>query len=181
MSFQLLTEKEAEEVEKTIDELLGFSAMTLILEKKNLIKIKGRRHDVYMVLSEDLPLLEHLSFKISVNNFSVVHAGVKLGFFIHEKFLIGIESLTLLAPLTRKKIQLNERHTQQFIFGKDIKVNTPILRNQIAPFEENSTIIIFSQDNIAIGYAKIRSKENNPWLQNLVDVGIFLRSEKSAF
>ncbi len=179
--FKQLTKDETNQVETTINQILDSDAMTIILKRKMLIKIKGDRNDVYLVLKEDISLFERLSSKLPEKSFSIEHARIKLGFFIHEKFLIGIESLTLLSPLTRKRISLDTKNTQKFIYGKDIVINTISLQKQIEHLEENTTIMVFSDNNIPLGYAKIFSKEKNAWLQNLVDIGIFLRSEKSAF
>ncbi|UCG90319.1 MAG: hypothetical protein JSU57_00910 [Candidatus Heimdallarchaeota archaeon] len=181
MLFKPLTKDEIKEVETTINQLLDSDAMTIVLKRRTLIKIKGDRSDVYLVLKEDIPLLERLSSKLPEKNFSIVHARIKLGFFIHEKFLIAIESISFLSPLTRKRISLDTKSTQKFIYGKDVVINTISLQKQIEHLEENATIMVFSDNNIPLGYAKVFSKEKNPWLQNLVDVGIFLRSEKSAF
>jgi ribosome biogenesis protein Nip4 len=104
-----------------------------------------------------------------------------MGFLIHEKFFVGIESLTFLAPFTHRKIFLSEQETKRFIYGKDIKVAINHLDEQISDLEENTMVIVFSPNKIPLGYAMIRSKANYLWLQNIVDIGIYLRSEKSAF
>ncbi|MFX1282355.1 MAG: hypothetical protein ACFFB5_01820 [Promethearchaeota archaeon] len=181
MFFKPLTIDETNQVETTINQLLDSDAMTIILKRKELIKIKGDRNDVYLVSKEDIHLFERLSSKLPKKDLNIVHARIKLGFFIHEKFLIGIESLSFLSPLTHRRISLDTKSTQKFIYGNDIVINTVSLKKQIKHLEENTTIIVFSDTNIPIGYAKILSKEKKPWLQNLVDIGIFLRSEKSAF
>ncbi len=181
MLYKPLSKEETTQVVTTINHLLGSNVMTDILERKKLIKIMGRRNDVYLVLHEDLPLFDRLSFDLPEQRLILVHARIKLGFFIHEKFLIGIESLSFLAPFVRNKIQLDAHCTQKFIYGNDIDINTTSLQKQIKHLEEDTTIMIFSDNNIPLGYAKIFSKEKKLWLQNLVDIGIFLRSEKSAF
>ncbi|MFX0016761.1 MAG: hypothetical protein ACFFB2_17230 [Promethearchaeota archaeon] len=181
MLYKLLTKEEIRQVEISINQLLGYNAMTEILEEKRLIKIEGRRNEIYLVQQNDLPLFEHFSSNVQENILKLVFARIKLGFFIQEKFLVGIESLSFLNPLTQRKIQLDTESTQKFIFGKDIDISTVSLEKQIKDLEENSIVMISSENNIPLGYAKIISKEENPWLQNLVDIGIFLRSEKSAF
>ncbi len=180
MLYKPLSKEETTQVVTTISHLLGSNVMTNILERKKLIKIMGRRNDVYLVLHEDLPFFDRLSFNHE-QRLNIVHARIKLGFFIHEKFLIGIESLSFLAPFVGNKIQLDAHCTQKFIYGNDININTILLQKQIKHLEEDTTIMVFSDNNIPLGYAKIFSKEKKIWLQNLVDIGIFLRSEKSAF
>ncbi|UCE14913.1 MAG: hypothetical protein JSV04_06965 [Candidatus Heimdallarchaeota archaeon] len=181
MSYHSLTKAETYTVETSINDLLNSTDMTRLLESHSLIKIHGRRNDVYLVQPEDLLLLEKFSIGITSKNYSLIHVRIKLGFFIHENFLIGIESLNFLAPLTKKKVHLDDRATQQFIYGKDIEITTASSKEQIADLQDQSTIMVFSPNDLPLGYAKFFNKETNPWLQNLVDIGIYLRSEKSAF
>ena len=76
---------------------------------------------------------------------------------------------------------MNARNTQKFIFGKDIEVTSEKILLQIKEFVESEITIIFSDDDIPIGFGKITFKEKKPLIQNLVDSGIYIRSEKSAF
>ena len=181
MLYKPLSKEETTQVVTSINRLLGSNVMTNIMKRKNLIKIKGGRNDVYLVLHEDLPFFDRLSFNLPEQRLNIVHARIKLGFFIHEKFLIGIESLSFLAPFVENKIQLDAHCTKKFIYGNDIDINAILLQKQIKHLEEDTTIMVFSDNNIPLGYAKVFSKEKRLWLQNLVDIGIFLRSEKSAF
>lgn len=178
--YEILTKEEIIQVETTINHLLD-SGTPNIFAGKNLIKIKDRRNDVYLVSHEDLLLFDCFSSKLPEKSLTIAHARVKLGFFIHEKFLIGIESLTFLAPFTQKRIQLDPHNTKKFVFGKDVEIKTVLLQKQIDFLDEKTTIMVFSNTNIPLGYGKIVSRDTKPWLQNLVDIGIFLRSEKSAF
>lgn len=179
--YQSLTKVETKTVETTINDILHSSDMTRLLENHSLIKIYGRRNDVYLVRPEDLLLLDQLSTKIASENYSLIHARVKLGFFIQANFLISIESLNFFAPLTKRKIYLDDKAMQQFIYGKDIEIKTMSLNKQIIDLQDQSTIMIFSPNDLPLGYARFFVKEKNSWLQNLVDIGIYLRSEKSAF
>ncbi len=181
MLYKLLTKEETRKVETTINQLLSSSAMTDILVRKRLVKITDRRTDVFLVLPEDIPLFKQLASNLSIRKGRIVHTRVKLGFFIHEKFLIGIESLAFLAPLTQKRIRLDTQNTKKFIYGKDIDLTTDSLQKQTEDLEDKDTIMIFSHNDIPIGYAKIISNKRGSWLQNLVDVGIFIRSEKTSF
>ncbi|MHA2202933.1 MAG: hypothetical protein ACW991_04535 [Candidatus Hodarchaeales archaeon] len=178
--YKNLSNEEIRKVEKTINQLVD-SNTTNIFAGKELIKIIDRRNDIYLVPQEDLSLFDHFSSNFPELSFFISHARVKLGFFIHERFLIGIESLTFLAPYARRRIQLDVRNTRKFIFGKDVEIDTVSLQKQIEHFDENATIMIFSNTDIPLGYAKIITNATKLWLQNLVDIGIFLRSEKSAF
>ncbi|MFX1515970.1 MAG: hypothetical protein ACFFC6_06650 [Promethearchaeota archaeon] len=179
-SYERLSEEEIKSVETTIEDLIG-SNITNIFEGKQFVKIKNNRNEIYVISQKDLFLLDHISSQNLEDNFSIEHAGIKLGFFIHNKFLIGIESLTFLAPYTRKKIHLDVNNTKRFIFGKDVEMDTVALQKKIKNLNINTLIMVFSKTDIPLGYAKVISNGVKLWLQNIVDIGIFLRSEKSAF
>ncbi|UCG00417.1 MAG: hypothetical protein JSW11_12300 [Candidatus Heimdallarchaeota archaeon] len=178
--YKKLVNEEKNLVETTINHILDFNISNIIAGKE-LIKIIGHRFDIYLIQQEDLSLFNLFSTQFLQTNFNIVHARIKLGFFIHEKFLIGIESLTFLAPYARRRIQLDARNTNNFIYGKDVDIDTLSLKQQIKHLDDGPTVMIFSNTDIPIGYAKIRSNGTNKWLQNLIDIGIYIRSEKSAF
>jgi ribosome biogenesis protein Nip4 len=179
--YEPLTKTEISEVEKMLDNLLNSNITADIIKEKVLIKIMGKRNEVYLISPSDITFFDYVSSNPTLRECNVVHAKIKMGFLIHEKFFVGIESLTFLAPFTHRKIFLSEQETKRFIYGKDIKVaNTP-LSVQISDLEENTMVIVFSPNEIPLGYARIRSKANNLWVQNVVDIGIYIRSEKSAF
>ncbi|MFX0182876.1 MAG: hypothetical protein ACFE95_07325 [Candidatus Hodarchaeota archaeon] len=179
--YKHLTKTEISQVEKMLDNLLNSNFTAGIIKDKVLIKIIGKRNEVYLVSPSDITFLEHISSNPTLKDCKVVHAKNKIGFFINEKFLIGIESLTFLAPYSQRNIVLNDQKTHRFIYGKDIKVVTNHLYDQISELKENTMVIVFSPNKIPLGYAKIRLKGNHFWLQNIADIGIYLRSEKSAF
>jgi ribosome biogenesis protein Nip4 len=179
--YEPLTKTEISQAKKIIDNLLESDVTTDIIKEKILIKIMGKRNEIYLVSSSDISFFDFISSNPTIRDCNVVHAKIKIGFFINEKFFISIEALTFLAPLTNRKIFLSDHETQQFVYGKDIKVVSNHLNEQISDLEEDRMVIVFSPNDIPLGYAKICSKANNIWLQNVVDIGIYLRSEKSAF
>lgn len=179
--YEFLTPIEIENVEKTMRDLLKSDKVDYIFNNKLLIKIYKRRTDVYLIQKKDQELLRQIRRDLITKENILMHARIKLGFLVHEKFLIGIESLSFLSPIVNKKVYLNKQQTEKFIYGKDIDITDDSLYDQIKIVEDNSMVMVFSSDKIPLGYAKIQSKEKNAWLQNLVDIGIYLRSEKSAF
>ncbi|MFX0206548.1 MAG: hypothetical protein ACFFDT_11235 [Candidatus Hodarchaeota archaeon] len=179
--YEPLTNAEILQVEKIMDNLFNSNITGDIIKENVLIKIVGKRNEVYLISPSDITLLNYISSNPTLRDCKVVHARIKIGFFIHEKFFIGIESLTFLAPYIKRKIVLTDQKTHQFIYGKDIEVDSNHLFDQISELKENTIVMVFSPNKIPLGYAKIRSKANHHWLQNIVDIGIYLRSEKSAF
>lgn len=181
ISYTCLKTHEKRIIEDTISQIIGSSGISDILENKQLISIDGKRKEVYLITESDLALLDQISMPSLEKSCTLVHARIKLGFFIRDAFYIGIESLSLLAPHTLKKVLLNKRETRNFIYGKDIDVTRESLLEQTKKFKENEVIIAFSDENLPVGFTKIIFKETNILLQNLIDIGIYLRSEKSAF
>jgi len=178
--YERLSKEEIKLVETSINHLLGSNVFDIFVGKE-LIKIIDRRTEIFLVPQEDLLLFDNFSSLLPEKSLIIAHARIKLGFFIHKKFLIGIESLTFLAPFARRKIQLDAHNTKRFIFGKDVEINTDSLQNQVEHLDEDATTMVFSSTNIPLGYVSIILNGTKKWLQNLVDIGIFLRSEKSAF
>ncbi len=176
MSYTALTMKEKKQVEVEINKILGSSIMTDILKDKMLISVNGSRKEIFLISTSDLQLLTKIQ---SIPDCKLIYARIKLGFFIRNLFRVGIESLSYLAPLTKKKLQLNTRNARKFIYGKDIDIRSKILQEEIIKFEDGETVMIFTSNEIPIGYAKINLKLKK--LRNLVDTGIYLRSEKRAF
>lgn len=181
ISYTCLKTHEKRIIENTINQILGSSAISNILENKQLISIDGNRKEVYLINESDLALLDQISMPSLEKSCTLVHARIKLGFFIRDAFYIGIESLSLLAPHALKKVLLNKRETRNFIYGKDIDVTRKSLLEQIKKFKKNEVIIAFSNENLPVGFTKIVFEEKNIILHNLIDIGIYLRSEKSAF
>ncbi len=161
--------------------ILGTKLMNHILETKSLIKIKQQREDVFLVSQSDLAIFKKISSIEVESKVRLVHARIKLGFFIQTSFMVSIEAISFLAPLTQRKVLLNVKDSQKFIYGKDIGTLTPYISNQIEGFDTKFPIMLFSSDNIPLGFAKLHANERESWLKNLIDIGIYLRSEKSAF
>lgn len=175
------TANEISQIVNTINRVLGTEIMNHILETKSIIKIKYQREEVFLVFQSDLVIFEKISSLESNSKVKLVHARVKLGFFIQNHFMVSIEAISFLAPLTQRKILLNAKETKQFTYGKDITKLSQNTKSQIEKFNKETPIMIFSPENIPLGFAKICSSERETWLQNLIDIGIYLRSEKSAF
>ena len=178
--YERLSKKEVKLVETSINHLLGSNVFDIFVGKE-LIKIIDRRTEIFLVPKEDLFLFDNFSSLLPEKILIIAHARIKLGFFIQKKFLIGIESLAFLAPFARKRVQLDAHNTRSFIFGKDVEINTDSLQNQLEYLDKDATVMVFSSTNIPLGYVRIISNGTKKWLQNLIDIGVFLRSEKSAF
>lgn len=174
-SFEIICDNEKNLVKEVISILLENNEFESLLEQYQLLKIEHHRIEVYLIPLDFMPLISLIQIYLKENQ--IIQIGGKLGFFINENFFIGIESLSYLAPLTDRKLILNPRETTKFLYGESFEVEGQNKSNSYL----NSPIIVCSDTNIPIGLGILRLKDNILFLKNLVDVGIYLRSEKSAF
>jgi len=174
-SFKILSDDEKNLVKELINSLLQNNEFESLLEQFQLLKIEHHRIEVYLVPLEFIPLINLI--KIHLKDNQIIQIGGKLGFFINERFFIGIESLSYLTPLTDRKLILNSQETTKFLYGESFAVAD---QDKSISYL-NSPIIICSDQHIPIGIGILKLKEKICFLKNLVDVGIYLRSEKSAF
>ncbi|NHJ02081.1 MAG: hypothetical protein EAX86_08040 [Candidatus Heimdallarchaeota archaeon] len=182
MRIGLLTKLEIEEVTNTINKVAGLEIMENLLRTGILVKLSKQRQGVFLLDSGKQEIWEHLNSFLEKGEGEAVHVGLKLGFIISGKFRIGIESLAFLAPLISRKLILDENQTQKYIYGRNLIPSSENLRSQVIKLhQEYPVVMVFSQEGIPIGYARIIWKNRVFVIQNLVDIGIFLRSEKSAF
>ncbi|MHA1214047.1 MAG: hypothetical protein ACTSPG_02050 [Candidatus Hodarchaeales archaeon] len=179
MIVKQLPHDDAKIVINTILDIVDNQYIRQILDSQVLYEIDKQRREVFLIPKTSLKILNTIID--SESGSQLIHLFIKLGFFIQKKFLIGIESLNLLAPLTNRKILLNLKDSERFIFGKDLDIHTGKSVKIIGKKNPGIPIIVFSYQNIPLGYAIIHLEEDNSWIQNLVDTGIYLRSEKTAF
>ncbi len=181
MSIELLTSREKEEVEKSVNGVAGKAIMNELLESRLLVKLQGRRIEILFVTEEQYSIWKKIAHNLKERRGTPVHLGIKLGFLISGKFRIGIESLSFLSPLISRKLILTQFQSQRFFYGRNVAVTNESLQKQIRNFDYDFPFLIESHDNIPIGFARVVEKDGKKILQNLVDIGIFLRSEKTAF
>ncbi|MFW9853917.1 MAG: hypothetical protein ACFFFG_02615 [Candidatus Thorarchaeota archaeon] len=185
-----LDSKEVEAVIQKVNAIWAADIMTRLLGRYLLVKQEGERSEVYLVPQSDLKLLNLLTSSLTQQNGQLEYAKTKLGFFIRNQFHLGIESLSFLfavaGPPTRKLI-LQPKETQQFIYGKNLEQLSPQTLRQLEELaiqergDEEAPIIVLSDRQIPLGLASYRVNGNSRWLLNIVDVGIYLRAEKTAF
>ncbi|MFW9779735.1 MAG: hypothetical protein ACFFE8_12850 [Candidatus Heimdallarchaeota archaeon] len=188
-AWKSLDPQEVETVIQKVNAIWGADIMTHLLGKYLLVKREGERSEVYLVPTSDLKLLNLLTSSLTQQNGQLIYAKTKLGFFIRNQFHLGIESLSFLfavaAPPTRKLI-LQPKETQQFIYGKNLEHPSPQTLRQleelaVQEWEDETPIIVLSDRQIPLGLGSYRVNGNSRWLLNIIDVGIYLRAEKTAF
>lgn len=181
MMISLLSNTESQNIINIVEEMLGSDVSTQIFKNKQFVMVSDRRNEIYLINNEDqysIELLREISKELKC---TPKHIKMKLGFLIKGKFKIGIESLPFLAPYTKKPFILTSKQVNRFIYGKNILLDEKDeIKNQ-KKLEEGQIVIVFEKSMIPLGYGKIVKKPKARYLENLVDIGIYLRSEKSAF
>jgi ribosome biogenesis protein Nip4 len=181
MTISLLSNTESQNIINIVEGILRSDVSTQIFKNKQFIMVSDRRKEIYLISKEDQYLIEVLN-KISKGvKCTPKHIKLKLGFLIKEKFKIGIESLPFLAPYTKAPFILTPKQVNRFIYGKNILLDGKDEINNQGKLEEGQIVIVFEKSMIPLGYGKIVKKPRARYLENLVDIGIYLRSEKSAF
>ena len=181
MKFSKLIDEEIISVTEVINEILDSDVFSQILSTHSLFKIIDRREDIYLVEDSDSLHLSNFMTNIINQGFKVSSYKIKLGFFIRQEFKIGIESLRFLANLCQNPVILTSRQVQRFIYGKDIKMRLDETKILQGKYSNGSLMLVSSYKGIPIGFAKIFLKEDFIQIKNIIDIGIYLRSEKTAF
>ncbi len=181
MKYSKLIDEEIITVTNVINEILKSDDFSQMLNTHSLIKIVDRRDDIYLIEASDSLHLSNLMTGKSRQNFKILAFKTKLGFFIRQEFRIGIESLRFIASLCSNPVILSSRQEQKFIYGKDIRIRLDEAKKVQENYLDGSLILISNNKGMPIGYAKVFPKEDFLQLKNIVDIGIYLRSEKTAF
>ena len=179
--ISILGNQETQDIINIIQGILKSDAINQIFEDKQFIIVSDRRKEIYLIDNEDQHLIELLNKVSKENKCTSMYIKSKLGFLIKGEFKIGIESLSLLAPYATNPFILTPNKTNLFIYGKNISFSEKDHTKYYEQLEDGQIVIVFEKSMIPIGYGKIVKKSNTKYLENLVDIGIYLRSEKSAF
>lgn len=155
--------------------------VSTFIHDKLLIKIQDKREDVYLIEPSDEQSLKKFVSKEGRKTFTLQTGKIKLGFFIRQEFRIGIESLRFIAQYCKYPVMISSRQSERFIYGKDVKLrleeSTDLQRN----ISDGSLVLVENKNRNPIGYAKIFHEQDSSHLKNIIDIGIYLRSEKTAF
>ena len=109
------------------------------------------------------------------------HAGLYLGKIKKGKIIPSLVLLSIISRDKANKVVLNNQASWQFICGKDIFFKG-LLRYK-GVIKKGDLSLVLNSHNDCLGYGKVISridlKDNNKiFLENLLDVGDFLRREK---
>ncbi len=181
MRISTLSEKEIRAVTRTINELINENELNSIQKKYSPIKIRDQREDVYLFKTSEKSWLNKIIEGGGTKLFSIRAYKVKLGFLINQEFKIGIESLRFVARYCQNPIILSSRQVERFIYGKDVDKNLENSKNYSTVASEGSLVLVTDKKGIPIGYARLYQKQDRIHLKNIIDIGIYLRSEKTAF
>jgi ribosome biogenesis protein Nip4 len=182
VTILFLKEEEIEQVASVIDELQLTVKFENIRKNKALISNNNRRKNIYLIDEVDKELISAFSTDKCEEECIPVFLKIKLGFWIKNSFRIGIESLPFFAPLCKNPIILpSKKHGTRFIYGKNVEIALNDAITNAKEHIDGSICIISSKSRIPLGYAKLKLGKDKLHLKNIIDIGIYLRSEKTAF
>lgn len=109
------------------------------------------------------------------------YAGIYLGRIINRKIIPSLVLLSILSRNKANKVILNNKASWLFICGKDIFLEGLI--GFEGAIKKGDLSLVLNSYNDCLGYGKVTSnidqKESNKiFLENLLDIGDFLRREK---
>ncbi|MHA1947715.1 MAG: hypothetical protein ACXAC6_12785 [Candidatus Hodarchaeales archaeon] len=182
MTILFLKEEEIVQVASVVDQILLTMKFENIIKNKALIMVHSRRKNIYLIDEVDKELINVFSTDKCEEECIPVFLKIKLGFWIKNTFRIGIESLPFFAPLCKNPIILpSKRQVTRFIYGKNVEIPLNDAITNIKEYIDGSMQIIFTKSRIPLGYAKLKLGKEKIHLKNIIDIGIYLRSEKTAF
>lgn len=127
--------------------------------------------------SSDKTLIE-LEKKIPETTFS---SGVYLGEEIKKEFSPSIALLDCIAPLTDKKVVIDEKSAWLFLCGRDVFGKSI---KEVLSDERLDYVIVLNERHEVLGYGKVQSALTNiknpekVVIKNILDRGSFLRRER---
>ena len=181
MKIKTLSDEEILRVAEVIHQILPIYEFEKICVNHDLVKLKDRREEVYLLRKENQRLLDELTKLKRITGCKLVLINIKLGFFIKNQFRLGIESIPFLAPFCNHKVILSSKQSERFIYGKDVILSIKEKKASNNNIKNNSFVMIFNENNLALGYAKTSMNQDFINLYNIVDIGLYIRSEKTAF
>ncbi|MCK4848346.1 MAG: hypothetical protein KAT16_04925 [Candidatus Heimdallarchaeota archaeon] len=182
MTISFLKKEEIEQVVSAIDQILLTTKFESILKNKALIKVDNKRKSIFLIDETDKEFINSFSVKNPNEGCKPVFLKINLGFWIRDKFKIGIESLPFLSQFCEYPIILpSKRQVTRFIYGRNVEIFLNDTIRDTIRYIDGSIAIISSKNRIPLGYAKLTLEKNKIHLKNIIDIGIYLRSEKTAF
>lgn len=182
MTISFLKKEEIEQVVSVIDQILLTTKFESILKNKALIMVHTKRKNIFLIDETDDRYINSLRVENRNVGCTPVFFKINLGFWIRDKFRIGIESLPFLAQFCEYPIILpSKRQVTRFIYGKNVEIFLKDSIRATTRYIDGSIVIVSSKKRIPLGYAKLNLKKDKIHLKNVIDIGIYLRSEKTAF
>ena len=182
MTISFLKKEEIEQVVSIIDQILLTTKFESILKNKALIMVHKKRKTIFLIDETDDIYINAFSGENRNEGCKPEFLKINLGFWIRGKFRIGIESLPFLAQFCEYPIILpSKRQVTRFIYGKNVEILLNDSIRATARYIDGSIVIVSSKTRIPLGYAKLNLKKDKIHLKNVIDIGIYLRSEKTAF
>lgn len=148
---------------------------------KRILQKKGRSKIIY-ICSES----QYNNLIISSNNFPTLKVnliGQQLGIMRGHRCSLGIEFVHILSKKTKKGIILNDKGSNHLIYGNNITEKH--VKETFGEISNDTRILLLDESKKALGIGNVERIHQNDEealesieIKNLVDIGVYLRSEK---
>jgi ribosome biogenesis protein Nip4 len=161
MKFRSLYPDEREIVRK-VSKDYGLNVDTALKGKK-LMTVTGGRREVFITNRQTAKLAE----KIKKEPYTI---GLFIGEIKRRRFDLGLEGATLIAPLAKKKVMVDEKAEQLVLYGRDV-LSKSVIKGKELKAGDKCLIVNHHGEAIALG----RVKKDKIFVENLKDRGWYLR------
>jgi ribosome biogenesis protein Nip4 len=164
MKFRTLNNYERELVRKT-SKVYGLNVDTALKDKK-LITVASGRKEVFITNSQTVKLIN----KMKKEPYS---AGLYIGEIKGKNFELDLEGASLIAPLAKKKIIVDDDAEQLVLYGRDVFSNSVVFSEGLKKGEK---CIVTNKYGDALALAEV--KGDRLFAKNVMDRGWYLRRGK---
>jgi len=121
-TYRDVTPSEVRQIEETINGSFGTGVTTALLNSGRLVCLEKKYPAIFWVSEVLYQTLTHLKTRQKGGEGPFVHSvGIMVGFFRKGQFLIGIEQIRKLGPLTKQWVEVTEQGEQLFLYGKHLQ------------------------------------------------------------
>ncbi len=144
----------------------------LCRKKDNTVDLYAARENIVRELASIRPAIENSRAEIFTAGIHI--ARIKRGKITPLLGLLAIIRLAEKIPPPTGYAVVNEKAEKLFLYGKDVFQENILKLSQ--PGCNKNYVIVLNEHNDALGWGRIRKQQNTIYIQNIIDVGWYLRS-----
>ncbi len=157
MKFRKIKKEELEIIEKTLKEDFDVDESFFSFLKRKAIIVSSGRKEVFITNRKVYNVLRKIG--------EVYIAGLYIGEIKRKKFIPSLELAYILKKYTKKKIYVNDKSEQLFLYGRDV-FKEGIIKGRV---KGKCLVLNRFGDVLGIG------DSNNNIVKNIADRGLYLR------